>query len=267
MAGAPSSWRPPWFDRTTAGSPSLRREPGVRHRADALDDHGEVADATRSQSRSCHDRLGSNCELTKSDSVTAVLPSRVASPATLAKVMGPPRTKAHVHAGVADAVDDRAEPDGGRQREATAHVALPPAEHRGVDGDHQRLVALGHRPLRPCRAPGPRSRHTYTWNHFGPSLTAATSSMLRVAEGGQRVRQAPRAAAARATASSPCGSAMRAKPVGDRARGAGTGRPSSVVDRSTLDDVAQHAGRELARCATRRRWPARVISSSAAPSM
>src|SRR5258707_261509 len=67
----------------------------------------------------------------------------------------------------------------------------------------------------------PRSRHTYTWNHFGPSLTAATSSMLRVASV-DSVYGSPRAAAARATASSPCGSAMRVKPVGDRAMGAGS---------------------------------------------
>ena len=72
-----------------------------------------------------------------------MLPSRVASPDTLAKVMGPPRTNAHVQPGVADAVDDGAEPDRGREREAAADVALAPAEHRGVHRDHQGLVALG----------------------------------------------------------------------------------------------------------------------------
>ena len=41
------------------------------------------------------------------------------------------------------AVDDRRRADRRRQREAAADVALAPAEHGGVDGEHERLVAGG----------------------------------------------------------------------------------------------------------------------------
>ncbi len=49
--------------------------------------------------------------------------------------------------GMADPVDDRAQPDGRRQREPAAHVSLAAPEHRRVHGDQQRLVPLGDRPL------------------------------------------------------------------------------------------------------------------------
>ena len=78
------------------------------------------------------------------------------------------------------AVDDRARPDGRRQREAAAHVALAPAEHRGVDGEHERLVVAPPRPGRSSPSTSPRSRQAYTWNHSRPSLTARTSSIERV---------------------------------------------------------------------------------------
>ena len=50
----------------------------------------------------------------------------------------------------------------------------------------------------------PRSRHAYTWNHSRPSLTARTSSIERVLSV-DSVYGSPARAAARATASSPCG--------------------------------------------------------------
>ena len=43
----------------------------------------------------------------------------------------------------------------------------------------------------------PRSRHTYTWNHFGPALTAATSSIERVLRVESVYGSPARAAAAR----------------------------------------------------------------------
>ena len=54
----------------------------------------------------------------------------------------------------------------------------------------------------------------------------------------------PARAAARATASSPSGSAMRVKPVGARTSGYASGCPRSVESMSTLLDAAQHAGPE-----------------------
>jgi hypothetical protein len=111
----------------------------------------------------------------------------------------------------------------------------------------------------------PRSRHTYTWNHFGPLLTAATSSIERV-DMVDNVYGRPAAAAARATASSPCGSAMRLKPVGASSRGTGRWRPSNVVDVSTIDTSRSTRGWNvmLPKCST---LAASARSSSAPPSM
>ena len=90
----------------------------------------------------------------------------------------------------------------------------------------------------------PRSRHTYTWNQRRPLLTAATSSIDRV-DIVDSVYGSPARSAARATASSPSGSAMRVNPVGASTSGNGSGLPSSVVDGSTSPTDAQHARPEL----------------------
>ena len=111
----------------------------------------------------------------------------------------------------------------------------------------------------------PRSRQAYTWNHVRPSLTPATSSIERVASVDSVYGSSARAAA-RATASSPCGSAMRVNPVGASTSGNGSGLPSSVVvvsieatDRSTRGRNSMRAkAAELLRS---------VRSSSAPPSM
>ena len=67
----------------------------------------------------------------------------------------------------------------------------------------------------------PLSFQTYTWNHRRPSpLAAATSSIDRV-DSVDSVYGTSARRAARATASSPCGSAMRVKPVGASTSGSG----------------------------------------------
>ncbi len=72
--------------------------------------------------------------------------------------------------------------------------------------------------------------------------------------------------AARATASSPAGSAMRVKPVGASTSGSGSGRPSSVVDGSTVPTSRSTRGRKVVR-AKAAELAAIVRSSSAPPSM
>ena len=105
----------------------------------------------------------------------------------------------------------------------------------------------------------------YTWNHFGPVLTAATSSIDRVLRV-DSVYGMPARAAARATASSPCGSAMRVNPVGARTSGMGRARPRTVVDGSTDATSRSTRGLNVTR-ANAARFSARVRSSSAPPSM
>ena len=111
----------------------------------------------------------------------------------------------------------------------------------------------------------PLSRHTYTWNHLEPSLTAATSSTERVpmvdSEYGRPARSA-----ARATANSPGGWAMRVKPVGARISGKGTSRPRMVPVVSTFPMSRSTRGtNSISRKA--RVFRSMATSSSAPPSM
>lgn len=110
-----------------------------------------------------------------------------------------------------------------------------------------------------------RSRHAYTWNHFGPSLTPATSSMERV-ESVESVYGSPWWAATRATASSPCECAMRVKPVGENTNGYCSRWPRSDAVVSIADTSRITRGLNSYRpkaalllCSD--------VSSSAAPSM
>ena len=111
----------------------------------------------------------------------------------------------------------------------------------------------------------PLSRHAYTWNHSRPSLTAATSSIERV-DSVDSVYGSPARSAARATASSPSGSAMRVKPVGASTSGYGSGLPSNVVDGSTLPTDRSTRGRNSMR-ANASLLLRSERSSSAPPSM
>ena len=105
----------------------------------------------------------------------------------------------------------------------------------------------------------------YSWNHLRPSLTAATSSIDRVPSV-LRVYGRPARAAARATESSPSGSAMRVNPVGARTSGSGSGRPSSVVEGSGTPTPRRIRGWNPMRWKAAE-FSASVRSSSAPPSM
>ena len=112
-----------------------------------------------------------------------------------------------------------------------------------------------------------RSRQAYTWNHNrapGPA-TAAHSSIDRVPMV-ERVNGMPARPAARTTASSPAGSAMRVNPVGASTKGKASGRPSNVVEVSNSSRPCSTRGRNVV---SRKAWTLRssVSSSSAPPSM
>ena len=98
-----------------------------------------------------------------------------------------------------------------------------------------------------------------------PLLTAATSSIERV-DSVESVYGRSARAAARATASSPSGSAMRVNPVGERASGNGSGRPSNVVDVSMEATDRSTRGRNSMRAKASLLLRS-VRSSSAPPSM
>jgi hypothetical protein len=100
---------------------------------------------------------------------------------------------------------------------------------------------------------------------LGPAPAAATSSIERVLSV-DSVYGSPARAAARATASSPSGSAMRLKPVGARTSGSGNVRPSSVVEGSTSPTSRSTRGRNVT-AANAAALAAIVRSSSAPPSM
>ena len=79
----------------------------------------------------------------------------------------------------------------------------------------------------------------------------------------ERLKGSPARAAARATASSPSGSAMRAKPVGASTSGNGSRRPSRVTPVSTCDTSASTRGAKFQR--RKASLLARSVTSSSAP--
>ncbi len=179
VAGAPSSWRPPWFDSAMASTPASAASTASSTVCMPFSTIGP-SHTERSQSTSSHDSDGIELgvdvvgERDRRGAVADVAADDVGEADRLAahERPRPPR--------VERAVDDRARPDRRRQREPAPHVALAPPEHRGVDGEHERLV-VGARPARSIISlTRPRSRHAYTWNHSRPSLTARTSSIDRV---------------------------------------------------------------------------------------
>ena len=98
MAGAPSSWRPPWLDRTTASTPTSEARTASSSRPTPLSMIGP-SQMERSQSTSSQDRAGSNCSWMNSEMTTGVLPSATPLPVTLAKRTGSLRTKDQVQPG------------------------------------------------------------------------------------------------------------------------------------------------------------------------
>ena len=131
------------------------------------------------QSISDHDNAGSNCSEMKSDNVTAVPVERPAAPLMLANVMGSWRTKSHVHDGcvipsmrvpspnVGGKVNPRRTSRSRRPKTAVSTVSMMESYPLLAARDSMSLTSS-------------RSFHTYTWNHFGPLLMRATSSMERV---------------------------------------------------------------------------------------
>jgi hypothetical protein len=97
-AGADSSWRPPWLDRTMASMPMSAASSASATVWMPFSRIGP-SQTDRSQSTSFHERLGSNWALMYSESVTADVPSPTALPTTLANRIGSLRTKLHVHPG------------------------------------------------------------------------------------------------------------------------------------------------------------------------
>ena len=115
----------------------------------------------------------------KSDSVTAVPEPSGPDPATFANVMGSWRTKSHVQDGCRRPSTSVPGPSfgGSVKPRRTSLSRRPSTAVSTVIMMVPYPAALARRSMSRTIA---RSRHTYTWNHFGPCVTAATSSMERV---------------------------------------------------------------------------------------
>ena len=245
MAGAESSWRPPWFDSAIASTPCSTAMRGVLDRLDALEDDrpvppgAEPLDVLPGQARielrvdvvGERDRRGAVTDLAAHGDVGE--PDRIGADEVPGPAPGGRRPSRRVPG-----------PDLRGQREAPTDVALATAEHRGVDGEDERLVGRG---LGARDHLGDEAAVTPDV-HLEPQRTRRSrrgrprSSGCR---GSRACRAGPPRCAARATASSPSGSAMRVKPVGASTRGSGIGRPRSRVDGSTAPTSRRTRGRNV----------------------
>lgn len=93
------------------------------------------------------------------------------------------------------------------QREIIAHIRLAPPPHRRIDRQHQRAAPRRRRPPHPVEC-GPAILLNVDLQPFGPSATAATSSMTVVANV-LITMIVPARAAARAVEHSPSLQAIR----------------------------------------------------------
>ena len=146
IAGAESSWRPPWFDERDGVDPLVGGDAGVGDGLDALDHDRTVPDRAQPLGvapREAGIHLAGDVvgEGDRGGTVTDVFAGDVREADRLAAHELPRPAR------VDGAVEQRVETDLGRQLEAAAHVAFAPAVHREVDGEHQGFVARGGGPL------------------------------------------------------------------------------------------------------------------------
>ena len=178
----------------------------------------------------------------------------VARPTTLAKRIGSLRTNAHVHAGCRAPSRSVPGPILGGSEKPAAHVALAPAEHGGVDGEHERLVAGGGGPLdhllhEPAVAPRVHLEpQPSVADRARPPRSSGCSASTACTAGRP-------GSAARATASSPCGVGDAGEPGRrEHERVAAAGRAEQRRRRVDLADAAQHPRAERRCRRRRRRW-------------
>ena len=140
--GAPSSWRPPWFDRAMPSTPASTAEPGVVDGLDALDHDGTVPVGPEPLDvRPRQRRIELLADVARQRHRTAAVARDVGERDRIGpgERQRPPR--------VQRTVDQRPRPELRRHREPDAHVSLSSTEHRGVDRDHDSLVAARRGPL------------------------------------------------------------------------------------------------------------------------
>ena len=142
-------------------------------------------------------------------------------------------------------------------------VTAAPAEHRRVEGDHDRLAAG--RPRRAGRSSRrARRRSTSTAGTSAarpPSPRRTPPSTAR--PGWRRPSARPAAAAARATATSASRCTSSSAPTGASSSGEGSRRPNSSTDRSRSD--TSRSTRGTIRPAVERRAVGAIVASSPAP--
>ena len=240
-SGARSSWRPPWLDTTTASAPASTTARASSTVWMPLTTSGP-GQASRSQARSAIVAAGSNTRCRRARRRCR------RSGCSDANSSGSVVSRSNHQAGCrAPSAKVRSDSDGGIVRPLRTSRSRGPG-HRGVDGEHQRLVARGAGPLDEVAArlpvapqvqlepasgrPAPRRR--------APRSTSCPSWTAR--------RGCPTRSATRATAGSPSVCIIRVKPVGredQRQRGAGARGSSSTV--STAETSRSTRGRNSTR--------------------
>jgi len=258
-AGAPSSWRPPWFETMTASAPRLtarRASSGCKMPfTTRLPCH-----LSRNQPMSRQLADGSNCRFTDAPNAAAPLPSPAGRFPHRNRGY---RAKPYDQPGCASPdASARAVTRGGMVKPLRRSRSRNPA--RGTSSVSTSTVMPAPRARRSMSATRSRSFQMYIWNHSGPLAAAATSSTRQEAIAATTETE-PAWCSAWASATSPPGCSSPVSPIGAPSSGRETGSPSTVVAVSTRDTSTSTRGASsMARSAARLR--AAVTSSPAAPS-
>ncbi len=175
-AGAPSSWRPPWFDRAIASTPWSAASTASATVWMPFTTIGPFQ-TERIHSRSSQASAGSNWELTYSASDTAVEPSPTSRPTTLANRIGSARTNRHVQPGCRAPSTNVPSPilGGSENPRRTSRSRRPSTAVSTVTTSASNPAAAARAII---SATSPRSRHTYTWNHNRAVPAAAATSSI-----------------------------------------------------------------------------------------
>ena len=233
-SGARSSWRPPWLETTTASAPA-----STTARASSTS-WMPLTTSAPGQTPAAHRDVGQRRRPARTRGRPARRPCRP-SERSEANSSGSVVSRSTHQRGCTAALATVAQRQRRRDGEPVADVAQPRPGHRGVDGQHQRLVARPPGPARRGRRwpPGPATgRAGTTAGRPGrprpapPPTSCPSWTARRGCRSARRPAPPPR---------SPSVCMSRVNPVGAKTSGSADGAPSSVVDGSTDRDVAQHA--------------------------
>ncbi len=222
VAGAESSWRPPWFESATASTPACAASFASATVWIPLQTSGP-SQIERNHSTSRHERPGIHLHVDVVGKRHGVEPSPTARPTTLANRIGSAADEIPGPSRVEGAVEDGAEPELRRQRRSRCGTSRSPAPSTGEStvstsaSYPARRGALDHL-LAPVRGRGTCTAETTSTPLTAPRPPRSSGCRAWTACTAGRARAAARASASSPAESSDAGEAGRREHERERHR-------------------------------------------------